>query len=131
MILDSGVVIAGAQGRIELTALTDTDDVALPAIAVAEYRTGILLDNDPGRVAAQHAFLEDMLAVLPICNYDRTVAEHHASLLSHVRRSGTRRGAHDLIIAATARATARVVITTDKRARFGELPEVSARLITD
>lgn len=68
--------------------------------------------------------------MLPLCDYDRTVAEHHAALLAHVRLSGSKRGAHDLIIAATARATDRVVLTTDERARFGELPEVAARVIT-
>jgi tRNA(fMet)-specific endonuclease VapC len=34
--------------------------------------------------------------------------------------------AHDLIIAATARATGRTLITTDGRARFEELPGASA-----
>lgn len=36
LILDTCVVIAGARGRLDMTALTDTDDVAIPAIAVAE-----------------------------------------------------------------------------------------------
>ena len=83
-----------------------------------------MLDADPGRVLAQRAFLDEVLRVLPLCYYDRTVAEHHAALLAHVQRTGRKRGAHDLIIAATARATDRVVLTTDARARFGELPEV-------
>ena len=39
-------------------------------------------------------------------------------------------GAHDLIIAATARATDRMVLTADERASFGELPDVEVRLIT-
>lgn len=130
LILDTGVIIAGVRGRLDMAALADTDDVALPAIAVAEYRTGTLLDGDPGRAAAQRALLDEVLQVLPLCDYDRTVAEHHAALLAHVRRSGSRRGAHDLIIAATARATGRVVLTTDERACFGDLPEVSAHIIT-
>jgi hypothetical protein len=35
--------------------------------------------------------------------YDRVVANHHGALLAHVQRTGGTRGAHDLIIAATAR----------------------------
>lgn len=129
LILDTGVIIAGARGRVDLSAMADADDVALPAIAVAEYLVGTLLDTDPGRAAAQRAFLDDVLQVLPLCDYDRTVADHHAALLAHVQQSGSKRGTHDLIIAATARATSRVVLTTDARARFGELPEVTARVI--
>jgi tRNA(fMet)-specific endonuclease VapC len=129
LILDTGVVIAGASGRVDVATLADTDDVAIPAIAVAEYLAGTLLDADPGRAAAQRAFLDEVLQVLPVHDYDRTVADHHAVLLAHVRRAGNKRGPHDLILAATARATDRVILTTDERARFGELPEVTARVI--
>ena len=54
--------------------------------------------------------------------------EVHAELLAHVRRSGTPRGAHHLMIAATARASDRTLVTTDGRARFDELPGVQVRL---
>lgn len=97
---------------------------------VAEYLAGTRLDPDPGRSAAQRAFLDDVLRVLPVHDYDRNVADHHASLLAHVRRTGSKRGAHDLIIAATARAANRIVVTTDKRAGFHELPDVTARIVT-
>ena len=98
-------------------------------IAVAEYLAGTLLDTDPGRTAARHAFLDEILEVLPIHDYDRNVAEHHSALLAHVQQAGSERGAHDLIIAATARASDRIVLTTDERARFGDLPEVTARIV--
>lgn len=129
LILDTGVVIAGVRGHIDVAALGDTDDVAIPAVVVAEYLAGTLLDPDPGRSAAQRAFLDEILQVLPVHEYDRDVAEHHAALLAHVQRTGSKRGTHDLIIAATARAADRTVLTTDERARFGELPDVSARLV--
>lgn len=129
LILDTCVVIAGARGRVDVAALADTDDVAIPAIAVAEYLAGTLLDADPGRAAARRAFLDEVLQVLPVHDYDRAVAEHHAALLAHVQRTGGKRGAHDLIVAATARAADRIVLTTDERARFGELPEVTARVV--
>ena len=130
LILDTCVLIAGVRGRVNLAALADTDDVAVPAVVVAEYSVGVLLDTDPGRAAAQRAFLDEVLAVVPVADYDRAVAEHHAALLAHTHGTGTQRGAHDLIIAATARATGRAVVTTDERARFGELPDVTARLVS-
>lgn len=128
LILDTGVIIAGVRGPLDVAALGDTDDVVIPAVAVAEYLAGTLLDPDPGRSAAQRAFLDEVLQVLPVHEYDRDVAEHHAVLLAHVRGAGIKRGAHDLIIAATARAADRIVLTTDERARFGELPDVTVRL---
>ncbi|MGO9753163.1 MAG: PIN domain-containing protein [Solirubrobacteraceae bacterium] len=129
LILDTGVLVAAARGLLNESELTDDDDIALPAIAVAEYLAGALLDADPARQAAQRAFLTDVLAVTPICDYDRTVAEHHAALLAHVQQGGEPRGAHDLLIAATARATGRTLLSSDSRARFRELPDVAARLI--
>lgn len=129
LILDTGVLIAGVRGRLDLAALADGDDVALPAVAVAEYLVGALLDADPGRADAQREFLEEVLQVLPVHDYDRDVAVQHAALLAHVRTAGHQRGTHDLIIAATARAADRVVLTTDQRARFADLPEVSARVV--
>lgn len=129
LILDTGVLVAGVRGRIDMEELADTDDLALPAVAVAEYLSGTLLDDDPDRAAAQRVFLDEVLQVLPVHDYDHDVATHHAALLAYVRRTGSARGGHDLIIAATARATRRTVLTTDRNARFGDLPEVSAYVI--
>ncbi|MGH8880677.1 MAG: PIN domain-containing protein [Stackebrandtia sp.] len=131
LILDTGVLIAGVRGRVDLAALADTDDLAVPAVVVAEYTVGVLRETDPGRAAAQRAFLDDVLTVVPVVDYNRAVAEHHAALLAYTHRTGHRRGVHDLIIAATARASGRAVATTDQRAHFGELPDVTAHLITN
>jgi tRNA(fMet)-specific endonuclease VapC len=49
-----------------------------------------------------------------------------AQLLSAVREQGRPRRAHDLIIAATARSTARVLLTADVRT-FADLPDVDVR----
>src|SRR5699024_1945052 len=106
------------------------DDAFAREMVAARDTASSESDTDPRRSAAQRAFLDDVLRVLPVHDYDRNVADHHASLLAHVRRTGSKRGAHDLIIAATARAANRIVVTTDKRAGFDELPDVTARIIT-
>ena len=59
-----------------------------------------------------------------------SLAEHHAALLAYTARKGQRRGPHDLIVAATGRATGRTILTTDVQARFGELPDVNGRIVT-
>lgn len=130
VILDTGVLVAAVRGRLDLAAIAEEDDVALPAVALAEYLTGVELDTDPARRAVQQAFLEDLLAVTPVVDYTPDVAVQHAVLLAHVRRTGRPRGAHDLIIAATARATDRLLVSTDANAGFTDLPELKVRLLT-
>lgn len=122
--LDTGVLINAARGLI---VIPDAADIAIPAVVIAEYLVGVLR-SPANRQAAQRAFLADVLAVVPVVDYDRKVAEHHADLLAHTHAQGQRRGAHDLIIAATARASQRTILTTDTRAGFDDLPGVDARV---
>ena len=106
-------------------AIDDDDEVAIAAVTVAELRVGVLLAGARSR-AGRLAFLNDVLETIPVIDYDTAVAESHAELLVHVRRQGTPRGAHDLIIAATARAAQRVVVSADDTA-FADLPGVQVR----
>lgn len=106
-------------------ALDDDDEVAIAAITAAELRVGVLLSSGKNR-AARLAFLDDVLQVIPVLGYDREVAEVHAELLAHVRSRGRPRGAHDLIIAATARTAARTVVSADGSA-FADLPGVQVQ----
>jgi tRNA(fMet)-specific endonuclease VapC len=99
--------------------------VAIAAITAAELRVGVLLSSGKKR-AARLAFLEDVLAVIPLIDYNGAVAEAHAELLVHVRHQGRPRGAHDLIIAATARAATRTIVSTDNNA-FADLPGVKVQ----
>ncbi len=107
-------------------AIDDGDDVAVAAVTVAEMRVGALLATGRRR-AARHAYVDDVIASIPVVDYDLAVAEAHARLLAAVRSQGRPRGAHDLVIAASAAATERVVVTADRGA-FTDLPEVRVRL---
>jgi len=129
LILGTGVLVSAVRGRLHPSAYAAEDDVALPAVAVAEYLTGVELDDDPARRAAQRAFLDELLTVMPVIDYSWDVVLHHAALRAHVRRAGRPRGAHDLIIAATARSTGRLLVSTDDHAGFDELPDVEARVV--
>jgi tRNA(fMet)-specific endonuclease VapC len=104
----------------------DDDDVAIAAITIAELRVGALLANRR-RKAARDAYVDDVIATIPVLDYDVEVAEAHAKLLLEVRSQGKPRGAHDLIIAATARAFDRAVVSADDTA-FRDLPGVEIRL---
>ncbi len=130
LIINTGVLIASERARTGLaTAITEDDDLVIAAITVAELRTGIELATEPHR-AARSEFLIKVLETLPVEPYELATAEAHGRLLAHVHRSGTKRGAHDLIIAATAVATGRTVLTTDRNAHFHDLPGVDCILVS-
>lgn len=103
----------------------DEDDVAIAAITAAELLVGVQLAGRR-RISARRSFVDTLLESVPIEPYDLDVARAHAALLAHTRKEGRVRGAHDLLIAATARARARTVVTTDA-AGFDELPQVCVR----
>ncbi len=130
LILDTGVLIASERGRGGIAeVITDDDDLVIAAVTVAELRTGIELAADTHR-ARRAEFLLQVLEILPVEPYDVATAEAHGRLLAHVHRTGTPRGAHDLLIAATAVATRRTILTTDRAARFGDLPGVDCVVLT-
>jgi len=130
LIIDTGVLIASERGRTGLMdIIAEDDDLVIAAITVAELRTGIELATESHR-AARAEFLVKVLETLPVEPYDLAAAEAHGRLLAHVHRTGTKRGAHDLMIAATAVATKRTVLTTDRGANFNDLPDVDCIVVT-
>ncbi|MFI5782504.1 PIN domain-containing protein [Nocardia sp. NPDC051570] len=125
LILDTGVLIAYERGTIERTAYDD-DELAVAAVTVAKFRVGIELADTPDRAAARSRRLDLLLADIDVLEYTKRTVNYHAQLLAHVRRAGAPRGAHDLIIASHAAETARTVVSLDAKARFGQLPGVTA-----
>jgi tRNA(fMet)-specific endonuclease VapC len=120
------VLIDAERNDIDLDALiTDDDSPAVAAITIAELGVGVEIATSKRR-QARRALLEDIVATLPIVGYDLDTAHAHTQLLLAVRKSGRPRGAHDLVIAATARATGRTVVTADQTG-FDGLPGVALR----
>lgn len=125
LLLDTVFLIDVERG-LDLDAMVeDEDDVAVAAVTKAELLVGVVLASEEAR-PQREAFVQDVAASLPVVAYDTSVAAAHAELLAAVRRAGRPRGAHDLLIAATARATNRVVVTADAAA-FAGLPGVETR----
>lgn len=105
--------------------IADDDEVAIAAVTLAELLVGVLLADDTRRAVRQQ-FADEVGQSIPIIGYDATIATAHAELLVATRRQGRPRGAHDLIIAATANATHREVVSADTSA-YEDLPGVSVR----
>jgi tRNA(fMet)-specific endonuclease VapC len=128
LILDTTILVSAERGAKRLEkAIADDDDVAIAAVTAAELLVGVELAA-PRRRAKRAAFVEDVLETLTVEEYTLATARAHAYLLAATRAAGTPRGAHDLIIAATAIASGRIVITGDARG-FGDLPGVDVRAI--
>ena len=126
MLLDTTFLIDAERAGDELDEIIDDDDdVAIAAITVAELLVGVELAQGKKR-AERQTFVDDIVATVEVLTYDLDVSAAHAELLVAVRRQGLPRGAHDLIIAATAKASGRTVVTADATA-FEDLPEVSVR----
>lgn len=125
LILDTNVLIAYERGSIDRAAL-DADELAIAAVSIAEYRVGIELADTVGRAADRARALAAITSAVDVLDYSEATAACHARLIAHARRTGTPRRAHDLIIAAHAVQTDRTVLTFDAKARFADLPGVSA-----
>lgn len=129
LIVDTGVLVTlERHAPLSADVLPDDADIAIAAITASELLVGVEL-ADAGRRQARATTVKALLATFDVIPFDLVIARHHATLLAHTRRAGRPRGAHDLQIAATARATGRLLLTTDQAA-FDELPGVTYRLAT-
>jgi len=123
LLLDTTFLVDAERHAAVLDDVID-DDVAIAAVTVAELTAGVQLANARQRPCRQ-SYVDEIIAPIPVLPYDDIVSRHHASLLVAVRRAGRPRGAHDLMIAATAVASGRIVVSADRRA-FDGLPGVSS-----
>ena len=127
VIVDTSVFVAVERGQpVAAGPLRADDDAAYAAITAAELLAGVHRAQLAQR-AGRLELIEARLAAIDCLPYDLDVARAHAELLAHTTATGTPRGAHDLIIAATAKATGRQLITLDRRG-FEGLPGVRVRV---
>jgi tRNA(fMet)-specific endonuclease VapC len=127
LILDTAVLVNIERGRLSMEDVASADDdLALATITAAELWFGVELADAANR-PPRAAFVRGLLDVFTVENYDLDVARVHARLIAANRRAGRTRGAHDMIIAATAAARDRILLTHDKG--FTELPGVQVRVV--
>ncbi len=129
LVVDTGVLIDPERGGDPYGSLvTAEDDLVIAAVTVAELCAGVELAGEAHR-GRRTEFLLQVLETLPVEPYDVATAEAHGRLLAHVHTRGVPRGAHDLLVAATGVATGRTVLTTDRTARFENLPGVACLVL--
>ena len=121
-LIDTSILIAVGRGHIELKSLPlPVDEIAIAAITAAELLHGVHRAPNIQTRAVREAFVEGLLARVPVLPFDLVTARIHARIWAELAIAGTVVGAHDLLIAATALVAGATVATRDMRS-FPRIP---------
>jgi tRNA(fMet)-specific endonuclease VapC len=116
-------LISNARGSTlrDYVALVPNEALAIAAITASELLTGVHRANTESRRLRREAFVEGILALIPVLPIDLRVARVHAHLWAILAADGQTIGAHDLWIAATALTHGYSVLTHNVR-EFNRMP---------
>ena len=123
-LIDSSVLVAAERRALELDDPLDAhgrEPVGIASISASELLHGVHRAATTAQRQRREAFVERLLAVLPVFPFDLVTARIHASLWARLAAKGTTVGSHDLLIGATAIALGYRVATRDRRS-FGKIP---------
>ena len=123
-LIDSSVLIAAELGQLDLerfSSLYAEEDVAISAVTASELLQGLYRARTASQRHRRQAFVEALLAQIPVIAFDLTVARVHASLWAELAKKGIAVGERDLMIGATAVAKGYAVATRDERS-FPKIP---------
>lgn len=125
LIFDTNTLIDYERLLLDRSQFAD-DDLAIGAISVAEYRVGVELADTAKRRQDRLDVLADLQREVETLDYTEATAIEHAKLIAFIWPTRRLRSPHDLIIAAHAVQTNRIVVSSDAAAAFGDLPGVTA-----
>jgi tRNA(fMet)-specific endonuclease VapC len=123
-LIDSSVLIAAERGQLDLERLSSLyaeEDVAISAVTASELLHGLYRARTASQRHRRQAFVEALLAQIPVIAFDLTVARVHASLWAELAKKGIAVGERDLMIGASAVAKSYAVATRDERS-FPKIP---------
>ena len=130
-LIDSSVLIAAQRGDLSLPAFRarySAEDVAISSVTASELLHGVHRAATPEQRHRRQAFVEGLLAQLPVIAFDLTVARVHASLWAELARRGITVGERDLMIGATAIAKNYSLVARDKRG-FAKIPGLKVQIL--
>lgn len=129
-LIDSSVLIASERGQFDFSAFLDRhgdEEFALSAITASELLHGVHRASELHR-ARRAAYVEQLLAELPVVPFDAVAARIHAAVWAELAAKGIAIGSHDLLIAATALSMHASVVSRDQRS-FSQIPGLQFHLI--
>ncbi|MCW2951242.1 MAG: hypothetical protein JWQ48_412 [Conexibacter sp.] len=115
VLIDTSVLIDIERGGGGLDSAVGDEDRAISIITQSELLHGVHRAADDRIRARRQAFVERILEALDPIPIDSRVARAHAAAWAQLDAAGTRIGAHDLWIAATALAHGYAVATVNTR----------------
>jgi tRNA(fMet)-specific endonuclease VapC len=128
-LIDSSVLIAAERGQLDLDDLAARyaeEDMALSAVTASELLHGLYRAKTAAQRHRRQAFVEGLLAQLPVIPFDLAVSRVHASLWAGLAERGAAVGERDLMIGATAIAWDYSILTRDERS-FPRIPGLKVR----
>jgi tRNA(fMet)-specific endonuclease VapC len=113
-LIDTRLFIAAERGLLDLAALLEThpdESFAISVITLSELWHGVHRADTTTRRAAREGFVRSVADGFPVVPFDAAAGLVHARIWAELASRGALIGAHDLIVAATALATASAVVT--------------------
>ena len=105
VILDTSILIQAERQEFEIDKFTrnrEEEIFGLSVITVAELLHGVHRADSTKRRLKRSAYVEKVIELFPIYNFETSIARIYAQLWSDLSRKGIQIGAHDLIIGSTA-----------------------------
>jgi predicted nucleic acid-binding protein len=126
LVIDTNVFINAENGRFDLHTLSnysDYGDAYIAAVTVSELLTGVQMAKSADIKVRRSAFVEGIIASIPILDFTEEVARSYAELVAYFLkpRSKSNNNTHDLQIAATA-ITYGYAVLTSNLADFKKVP---------
>ena len=123
-LIDSSVLVAAERKALDLDDALGAhadEPVGIASITASELLHGVHRAATLAQRNRREAFVEQLLAVLPVFPFDLRTARIHAAVWADLAAKGSSIGSHDLVIGATAIAAGYRVATRDRRS-FGKIP---------
>jgi predicted nucleic acid-binding protein len=123
-LIDSSVLVAAERRTLVLDGSLGPhaeEPVGIAAITASELLHGVHRARTTAQRLGREAFVERLLAVVPVFPFDLATARVHASLWAALASKGASVGSHDLLIGATAIVLGYRIATRDRRS-FGKIP---------
>jgi predicted nucleic acid-binding protein len=125
LIIDSSVLIHFERtGRpVEFSDLAASEEIFLSVVTVSELLVGVHRANTEERRKSRHAFVEQIISTIAALDFTTPVARIHSEICAGLQQIGQPIGAHDMIIAATAKFHGLGVVTKNA-GEFSRVPNL-------
>ncbi len=123
LIIDTNVLIRVERdgSAVDFSRWAGYGDAYISVITASELLVGEHRANTESRKLRRSAFVEGLLAAIPVLDFTLESARIHAEIAASLAAKGALMGAHDLIIGATALTHGYAVLTFDLT-EFGRIP---------